>query len=63
MIYERDRKVLSGGVVVDFLMDADADVSLLPGVDRVGLASMALSIATGKLFALTGTGWKEVSGV
>ena len=59
MVYLRSWQNMSKGN--DYLIDADADVKDLPGNDTIELGSMALSIESGKLYALTNTGWVEVA--
>ena len=63
MIYQRDKRHTLSWTkpCMDYLIDTDADTAELPGNDAIIEGSMALSIESGKLFALTSAGWTEVA--
>ena len=46
------------GEVVNYYVDAPADIPSLPGADRIKESSTALVIATSDVYVLGATGWR-----
>ena len=57
---ETRNSAISSGAVMDYMVDSETDIALLPIAPKIKETSTALVIDTGNVYVLADLGWRKI---